>query len=76
MLSWRGRATVGDMGRRAREMQGVLRGVCALNEERCRLRQTRALLEERRRALQQARVTIMKQQEKLKLVLTDDDYQN
>ncbi|CAJ0993994.1 hypothetical protein SODG_004507 [Sodalis praecaptivus] len=76
MLSWRGRATVGDMGRRAREMQGVLRGVYALNEERCRLRQTRALLEKRRRALQQERVTIMKQQEKLTLVLTDDDYQN
>lgn len=76
LLSWRGVATVGDMGRRQREMQGVLQDVYALNGELRRLRQARAMLQDRRRALLRARVALMKKQEKLKRLLTDEYYQN
>lgn len=76
LLSRRGVATVGGLGRSAREMQGVLQRVYALSGELRHLRQARATLQARRRDLQEARVILMKKQEKLKLVLTDERYQN
>ncbi|BAE74577.1 putative type III secretion apparatus [Sodalis glossinidius str. 'morsitans'] len=76
LLSWRGMATVGTLGRKTLEMQGVLQRVYALSDELRHLRQARATLRDRRRDLQEARVILLKKQEKLKQVLTDEQYQN